>query len=221
MSSASGMNGSMKVYHQDGNTRSEMDMAMPQMPGGGMKQASLMLKSDPNKVYMLNLQAKTYTEMETGKSEMKEGNADDYEVTLIGKEKVNGYSATHVKLKRKGSTTEEDLWVSTDVPNFANYKNIRSKYTNSGLYKALGSKGADGFLVRIKTGEHGRDMQMDLVKAENKTVEASLFSLTGFTKSAASPYGNGQEMMEKMKNMTPEERQKFIEEMRKAHGAGQ
>jgi hypothetical protein len=221
ISSAQGMGGTMKIFFQDGNSRSEMDMQLAQMPGGGVSNSSLYLKSNPGKVYMLNEKNKTYTEMEINKAENNTSATEEYEVTVIGKEKVNNYNATHVKIKRKGATTEMEMWTSTDVANYEKYQSTRSKYTSAGLYKALKEKGADGAIVRMVMGEHGHNMQMDLVKAESKAIEAAKFSLTGYTKSEASTSGanpNNQEMMEKLKNMSPEERKKFVEELRKKQG---
>jgi hypothetical protein len=226
LSSGEGVGGTMKMYFQDGNSRSEMEMQIPGMPGGGMNNASVYLKSNPDKIYMLNEKNKTYSEMDISKLDNAQQPAeknDEYEVTVVGKEKVNSYNATHVKVKHKGSKTEMDMWTSADVANYASYQNIKSKYTSVGLYKALKEKGADGVIVRMVVGDHGHNMQMDLIKAETKSVDAAKFSLAGYTKSERPSYGPGpgadrQELMEKMKNMTPEERKEMIEQMRKAHG---
>ena len=145
----------------------------------------------------------------------------DYEVTVIGKEKVNCYNCTHVKVVRKGSNIAEEMWNSKDVVDYSSLLNVKTRFTGrDNLNKALVAKGAEGFPVRIKSSEHGTDVQIDLVKAERKNQPASLFSLDGYTKSAAKPAGSQsqQEMMQKLQNMTPEERQKYIEEMKKQYG---
>ena len=216
-------NGNMKAFSQDGNTRSEIDMKVPQMPGGGIKMTSLILKATPDKIYMLNEKDKTYSEMSTGSSEeWKEHTPAEYEVTLVGKETVNGYNTTHVIIKVNGKQQEE-LWTTKDIAGYVDFSKIKSKYTGSAnMYKALAAKGADGMPVRIKAMERGQGMQMDLVKAEKRNNPASLYSLSGYTKGsgfAGAPGGEAmQEMMEKMKNMTPAEREEMLKKLQQHYG---
>ena len=210
--------GVMKVYSQDGNTRSEISL---NTPGGPMDMLTLILKSTPNTLKVLNAKGKTYSEMDISQNnQYKDFPQGDYEITVIGKEKVNGYNATHVKVTRKGSTTSEEMWTSKEVVDYSAFINAKTKFTGrDNLNKALAAKGAEGFPVRIKTSEHGVDVQVDLVKAEKRNFNASLFSLDGYTKSSSSMSGmSQQEMIQKVQNMTPEERQQFIEQMKSQYG---
>lgn len=222
MSSADGVGGTMKSYTQDGNVRTEMNMLMAAMPGGGMKRTVLILKNDPKTSYLLNDEHKTYTVNTMGDREPSLADQTEYEVTVIGKEKVNGYDATHVKVKAKGSQMEEDLWTSPGVLYYDKYKASLAKYTSATMYKALAAKGADGFPVRIMAGEHGHNMQMDLVKAEVRSNPASLFSLDGYSKAeggyAGGTHGGGQNAADHIRSMTPEQRQQWIDSLRRAHG---
>ncbi len=216
-SSTLGDVGTMKVYGQDGNSRSEVNMNTPMGPMGVI---SLVLKSKPGEIYMLSEKNKTYTEMDVNKSDQwKDKAQSEYIVTLLGKEKVNGYNSTHVMVKRKDSQLEEELWVSTEVADYSAYMTAKTKFTGQeNLYKAMEAKGAVGFPVRIKTAEHGNSIQIDFVKAEKRNNPASLFSLSGYTKTE-NPLGGGtqKEMIEKIKNMTPEERQKLLEQMKQQY----
>lgn len=213
----SGFSGSMKTYAQDGNSRMEMDMNMPNM--GAVKMTSLVLKSSPEKVYLVDEKSKSYSELSgNGQEDWKDHPESEYEITLVGKEKVNGYNTTHVKVKRKGEKTDMEMWTTTEIDGYAEYSKIKTRYTGKdNLLKALEEKGAKGFPVRIKTNEDNHPMQIDLVKAEKRTNPASLFSLAGYTKSAGylpnSTNNNVQEMMKKIQNMTPEEREKWIKQM--------
>jgi uncharacterized protein DUF4412 len=212
-SSKQGPMGTMKAYVQDGNTRSQISMTSPM----AMEIVTLTLKTTPNTVYMLSDKDKTYSEVDISKSEQwKDSPQDEYEITVIGKENVNGYNSTHVKVKRKDSKVEQELWVTTEIHDYAAFMNAKTKYTGrQSLNKALEAKGVMGFPVRILVNEHGSDVQIDFVKAEKKDNAASLFSLDGYTKSGGQPGGAAmQEMMQKMQNMTPEERKAFIEQMR-------
>jgi hypothetical protein len=218
--SQSGITGTAKSYTKDGNSRSEIHMVAPQVPGAAIDKVTLILKGNTKKAYTLNENAKTYTEMDLIGAAAPDEDPTQYEVTLIGKEKVNGYNSTHVKLKKKTQTAEEDVWVSTEVLNYKQYLSVKSKYTSAGIFKAIQAKGAEGFIVRVMASERGHSMQVDLVKSELRNNDASLFSLDGYKKESAIAAGAesaAQDVMQKMQNMTPEERQQFIEALRSQH----
>ena len=115
-----GIQGTMKAWYQDGNTRSQSQMEMPggmgRMPGmpdmGNM--IMLLLRDQPDKTFMLDEKNKTYSEIlkNQGKKDLEE----EYEITVIGQEKVNGYNTTHIKAVSKGSSKAEmEWWVSKEV----------------------------------------------------------------------------------------------------------
>ncbi len=214
-SSKQGDMGNMKVFSQDGNTRSEIHMGTPM---GAIDMVALNLKSTPNLVYMVNEKDKTYSETDATKSsQWKDNSQDEYEITVLGKEKVNGYNSTHVKVKRKDSKIEEEMWTSTEIPDYGSFEMAKTKFTGRvNLIKALKEKGVEGFPIRIKTAAGGNDMQIDFVKAEKRSNPSSLFSISGYTKSANAAIGgiDMKEAMQKMQNMTPEERKAFIEQMK-------
>lgn len=208
----------MKTYYQDGNARTEVAIVSPNF---SKTFTTLLLKSTPGKVYMLDPEQKTYREDSVGnKNGMDESQQSDYEVTVLGNEKVNGYNSTHVKVVNIKTQSEQEFWTSTEVSGYAEYLKVKTKYTGKeNLTKALAAKGAMGFPVRIKAMEKMGAIQLDLVKAAKQSNPGSLFSLDGYTKSASpSSTGQGtgvsqQEMMQKMQNMTPEERQKYIQQL--------
>ncbi|MFN8288578.1 MAG: DUF4412 domain-containing protein [Chitinophagales bacterium] len=218
MSGNDGEMGTMKIYSQDGNSRSEMQMSSAKVPAGFGAMAILSLKSEPSKIYMLNEKEKTYSEMDvSNKEEYRDGDKSEYEVTVIGKEKVNGYNCTHVKIKQKGSKHDMDWWTTTEMANYAEFSKVKSQYTGkSNLYSALEAKGAVGFPVRIKTEDHGQMVQIDLITAEKRNNPSTMFSLSGYKKSEG-PAMPGAGMgidYSKIQQMTPEERQKWIEQMK-------
>jgi len=141
---------------------------------------------------------------------------------VVGKETVNGYNTTNVIIKINGKQREE-LWTTKDIAGYADFSKVKSKYTGKeNMYKALAAKGADGMPVRIKIEERGHGMQMDLVKAEKRNNPAGLFSLSGYTKGngfSGMPGGEGmQEMMEKLKNMSPQEREEMMKRLQQQYG---
>ena len=218
MSSAKqGPLGTMKVYEQDGNSRSEISVSTPMGP---MDMVSLALKSNPSTIYMVNDKDKTYSEIDISSNEQwKDSKVEDYEITVIGKEKVNGYNSTHVKVKRKDSKTEQDMWTTTEVADYSSFMQAKTKFTGrDNLYKALAAKGASGFPVRILSNEQGNEVTIDFVKAEKRDNPGSMFSISGYTKSSGAMGGvNMQEMMQKLQNMTPEERNAFEQQMKQQY----
>ena len=218
-----GISGTMKSYSQDGNNRSEMNLNMAGGTTGLGNIVMLTLKDKPETVYMLNEKDKTYSELSsaTGGDDMKDYPQNEYEVTLVGKEKVNNFNCTHVRVKRKGSTHETEMWTSTDLAGYAEFAKVKTKYTGKiNMFKALEAKGAVGFPVRIKADEHGQAVQIDLVKAERRTNPASMFSLTGYTKSEGLGNVGGvdvQEMLKKIQNMSPAERELWMKKMQEQY----
>ena len=214
-----GISGTTKIYCLDSSTRTEINMSSPQIPAG-ISQATLILKDNHQRAYVLDEKNKTYTGIDLSNTSAMEKDPSQYEVSVIGKEKVNGYACTHVKIKRKDSTLGgQELWVSAEIPNYKQFMNVKSKYTTEGIFKALRAKGVLGFIVRIIVGEKDKTMQIDLVKAELRNIDASLFSLAGYQEQMppVAPEGapNVQEIAKKVQNMSPEERQRFIEELKK------
>ena len=213
--------GSMKSYYQSGNSRAEVNMTIPGLPSG-MNTVSLMLSSAPGKIYMLNEDAKTYSELETKEGEWHEHAKADYEITVVGKEKVNGYNTTHSIVKVNGKQLEE-IWTTKDIDGYSNFAKMKSKYTGQeNMFTALADKGAEGMPVRMKMLERGNSLQMDLVKAEKLNVPSSKLSLDGYKKNTSAGATHGvpsqQEMIQKFQNMTPQEREEMIKQMQQQYG---
>lgn len=218
------VSGNTKMYSQDGNTRSEMLMNIQGLPMGAINTVTLTRKDKPNTIVTLNAGNKTYTEMSYEQSQPEERKSTEpFEVTVVGKETVNGYSCTHVIAKFKNSgKVRNEWWTSKDVPGFPGFSGLKgTKYLDDdNFFSKMAEKGADGFPVRMKMSEAGATglFQMDLVKAEKKNLENSLFEIpAGYTKAATVDLSNMPKSMQEMQNMSPEEQQKMIQEMMKMY----
>jgi hypothetical protein len=216
------VNGTVKDYlSADGDSRNESSMVMS-LNGNGQPYETTVIKlhSAPDVVYALNEKNKTYSVTDISKVKDREDD-NDYDITVLGKERVNSYSCTHVKVKNKKTQNEMEMWLSKDIPQYERYAaRVKNKYMGgSHLYQQLKEKGAEGFMVRmIMNNARGGQMQMDLVKAEQRNINESLFSLDGYAKTDA-PANRNAEMQQKMQNMTPEERQKYIEQLQQQYAA--
>lgn len=215
--------GNTKTYSQDGNSRSEMLMNVQGLPMGAFNTVTLTQKDKPNTIITLNAGNKTYTEMSYEDAQPAERKSSEpFEVTVVGKETVNGYNCTHVIAKFKNSgKVRNEWWTSKDVPGFSGFSGVKgSKYLDDdSFFSKMAEKGADGFPVRMKMSESGAGIfQMDLVKAEKKNLENSLFEIpVGYTKAAGIDLSNMPKNMQDMKNMSPEEQQKMLQDLMKMY----
>jgi hypothetical protein len=215
LGSSEGVTGEFKGYYSESGFRSEMAMHMPKMPGGGFSRTTLMLKDKPGISIMLDDKAKTYSETEI--KPRPEGNADSCVVKILGNEKIGKYNCIHSQVTENHKVSE--FWTTKDIPEYEKYAAVHKggRYMGKGNTEAaLKKAGADGFLVKTFSKEaRGGEMSMELTKFEKQNLSPDLFAIpAGYTKAAAAPDYS------KMKDMTPEERQKFIENMKKQNGGG-
>lgn len=219
-----GLSGNNKIYAQGEHSRHEMQINIPGMPTGPINTVTLTRKDKPNTIITINPSAKTYTEMSFEQYETKEQKSKEpFEITVVGKEQVNGYNCTHIIAKYKNSQkVRNEWWTSKEVPGFSGFSGVKgNKYLDDdNLFKEMAEKGADGFPVRMKIsdGEMG-SFVMDLVKAEKKNIDASLFEIpAGYTKAAALDLSNMPKSMNEVMKMSPEEQQKMLEDLMKMYG---
>jgi hypothetical protein len=221
ITSTKGATGSVKVNYSEYGSASDFNMVVPQMPGGGFENKSL-TPAGSDVTYMLNDKDKTYSEVKRNES-----NTDNktYEVKKLGEEKVNGYKCVHA-LVTEGKETHE-VWNTKDIADYAKYaegmKN-NNRMSSAKREQALKDAGCDGLPVKTvhKGNEREGDMTMELVKMEKKNFSKSDFEIpAGYTKSSAGGAPGapaGMKSREELMNMTPEERAKYVEEMKKKYG---
>jgi hypothetical protein len=226
--------GTGKAFVSKAGARSELDIQSARMP---FRMTTLVKMANPDIMYMINDQTKSYAEMDLRKmreqaAKYRDKNKETWTVKKLGRETVNGYSCEHVLITRaEAAKTEQEWWTSRDVAGLS-YESMRGlmrrgNQSDEGIIKGLRDAGADGFVVRMITREKGNPVPvstMELTKAEKKSVPASLFEIpAGYTKQEGTlgamgvmaPPGAQDEMRKAMENLTPEQR-KQIEDMMKA-----
>jgi len=226
LTSSKGATGTIKASHSELGSLSEMNMVVPQMPGGGMSSKMLIQKSNPDVAYMLNDKDKTYSERKKTEGGSKE-DTRTYEVKKLGEETVNGYKCAHA-LVTEGKETHE-VWNTkaiADYDKYAKAMETNERMSNSKREKALKDAGCEGFPVKMihKGNEREGDMTIELVKFEKKNFSKSDFEIpSGYTKTQTPTGGPaaGVKSQQEIMNMTPEERTKYIEEMKKQYGKKQ
>lgn len=217
ISSTKGATGSVIANVSSLGSRVEVKIKIPQMPSAGITRVSIVKSSKPTTVYLLDDNNKTYTTTETQPS--KTANAENCTVKIIGKEKVGNYNCIH-SVVTKG-TESTDFWTTTEIADFEKYNksNVGNKYMGSGDdYAALSKNGAAGFVVKTVTKEgRGGDFTMELVKFEKKELSAKLFEIPADYKASSSPTVAPKIDATQLQNMTPEERAKYIEDLKKQY----
>src|ERR1035437_4349917 len=222
ITSSKGATGSMKSYHSSAGSRMEMQMNVPQMPGGGLSMTTIIKSDKPTTVYTLDEKTKTYTTTETKTAaSTATANSDDYTVKIVGKEKIGNYNCTHAIVTKDNKSNE--FWTTTEIVDFEKYSKNSGNHKfggTSGEYAALVKNGAGGFMVKTLTKDaKGGDFTMELVKLEKKEQDASLFVIPADYKASSSTGMPGMPTMDvnKIQSMTPEERAKYIEDMKKQY----
>lgn len=225
-SSSKGISGNLIMKHSDFGTKSEIKM-VSQKQGGGMTMTTLLKKDHPELIYMLNDAAKTYTEMKKAEAVGSTEDKGTYTVKKIGNEMINGYKCIHALVTEGKNTTE--VWNTKDIPEFLKYSEAIKSDKNLASSKrdqALKDAGCDGFPVKMirKGNQNDGDVTMELLSCEKKSYSKSDFDIpAGYTKSSgpAMPAGMPQiKTQQEIMNMTPAEREKYAEEMKKLYGGG-
>jgi hypothetical protein len=230
--------GTMKGQISSVGTRAEVAARVAQMGDMPVTMTMIMKFSNPDVVYMLNDATKTYVEFNVKDIGDADKNRPDKEYTVkkLGKEKVAGYVCEHLLLTAKDST-ETEVWTTKDLVDLNVFREYMRRNRQSadvqGIMKALKEAGAEGFIAKMisrdKTGAPA--VTLELVKAEKRTVAASLFEIPAGYKKQEGMLGMMPGMMpispeqqqtinKAMEKLTPEQR-KMLEGLMKHKGGGQ
>jgi len=199
--------------------------------GNSIKIKTISKASDINKSYIINDSQKSYSIIEN--KDDKNQKEEEVVVVKIGEETINGYKCTHSKITKNGETTE--MWTTKSILNeFEKYNGIvaaigRGNTQSSTMEMAMKKAGCDGFPVKIiqqqdfemedeDNLEHNETVTkivIELVSVEKKDLPLSTFEIPAGYKevSALKNILGGEFDAEKFMNMSPEEKQKFMEEM--------
>ena len=195
-----------KMWHSNFGSKVQSEMNIPGF--GPKKTIILMPKSSPDMFYSVDETKKTYTEIKRQKDAADD---KDYTIEIVGPEKIGNYNCTHAKIKSKGKVL--DVWVTKDIQGYSDFYNAALLQNGAkGLENAFKSKELEGIMVRMKDASPKEAFTMELVKFEKGNFPQTMFEIpAGYTKGASFDPS-------KMKDMTPEERQKMMEEMMKQYG---
>ncbi len=199
-----------------------------------IKMTMLAALPNPDKVYLVNDENKTYSVWDTKPArDASSAPKETYKVEKLGNDRIAGYACQNARVtSSKGNAF--DVCVTREFGPSGDWiaaMNRNDPETRSWL-KALREQGIEGFPIRWSVREKGSSEPitvMELVSARKKALAASLFAVPagykqtdfavgGLTPEQQKAMGDAQKQMkEAMENMTPEER-KQVEEMMKRYG---
>lgn len=248
--SGGAVNGTGKLYFTKTGYRVEwnMDVSGDAARRGGkgpreMKMTMFGKASDPDVVYTVNDETKTWSSWNTKDAQDEAAKSKTkYTVERLGADKVAGFACQNARIK-SSTGTEMEVCVTKELAAPAGWLTSMNRHrgADGSWTNAMREAGVDGFPIRWITkgeGRTGETTTMEMTKFEKKSVAASMFEVpAGYQKSDAMSVGMSPEqkkqvddafknmtpeqrkqMEEAMKNMTPEQRKQF-EEMMKQHGA--
>jgi len=233
------MAGTFRAQVGKAGIRSEVEMGMPAaakaggakgMPGmpASMKRFTVQRRAEPNKVFVLDEERKTYMVVDT--AEVREGlkgaPTETFTVRKLGKDTVAGFACE--KVVATGSQSgEAELCVTAEIaPEWARGA-VEQGRGGGALLAALRQAGLPGFPVRWsrQDGEGGK-ITMELTSAKRQSIPASTFEIpAGYQESKGMPgpgMGGGdasKQLEDAMKRLTPEQR-KQMEQMLKGQRQG-
>jgi len=182
---------SSKYFTSDGEGRAEMNL--PGMMGVKGANALIILAhvSQPRYSLILDASEKTYSLNVIDTSLINSGGDNDYKVTKIGTEAIQGYNCVHAKIISTvgsgmfKSTTTMDVWTSKDVPGYAILKKTMTvQNVTPKMMQALEQAGCGGFFVKMSSQGKDFSMNMILIKTHQENFPASMFCIpAGYTES--------------------------------------
>jgi len=211
--------GSMTMYVSPAGFRVEASGQESGSTRGPLQMTVLWRAADPGATYILNPGAKAYMKHDISKNKPKE--TETPKVEKLGKSTFLGRSVERVKVTDSHRTTE--LWIDTSL-HFpaAALSAFGQEQGGRGSWGALQKAGVAGIPLKEVSGEGKTSWEATSV--EQKSLPASMFQLPSDYHQAKDPLdmlpAGQQDAMKKqrdeaLKNMTPEQRAKFEEMMKK------
>jgi hypothetical protein len=225
------LQGNARMYISPSGFRMEWTMKTGSSSGKAPQEIKMTMLAplpNPDKVYLVNDENKTYSVWDTkqAREDMKSAPKETYKVEKLGTDKIAGYPCQNARVtSSKGNDFDvcvtKEFGPSTDWIAAMNRNDPEAR----SWLKALKDQGIEGFPIRWAVRPKGSTQPMtvmELVRAQKKSLSASLFSVpegykeTGFAVGGLTPEQE-KAMSEALKRMSPEQRKQY-EEMMKRHG---
>ncbi len=175
-----------KLFIAKQGVRTESSSHMKNMPSD-IQMVTVSPSETPNLIYLINPAHKSYSVIDTNemRKEMagveKSDGYNNAKIENLGKETVNGYNCSHVRITHGESVME--MWVSKEILDYFTYARMQSANDKNmpELARRMKAEGLDGFPVKIWHKQ--ANIITELTKVEKHGLEASLFKVPeGYTK---------------------------------------
>ena len=193
------------MYFSNLGGRSETEMKFsPNMKP--FKTVRVFKKENPDLYYVINDAAATFTVTDLSKFKTVEKPDEKVTVKVVGKEKILNFNCIHSIITTKSGDTE--MWTTKELMDYDSYKSISesdARSRNSSFAKALIEANAEGFPVKtLKKDSKGAAISIELIKAENKAIDKSLFEVPSNYTKTETPTTGLEGIMQEIKQMGDE-----------------
>ena len=210
---------SMKMYLSPAGFRVEASGQKPGASGIPFQMTMLWRADEPSVTYLLNDEAKAY--MKHDISQVKAAEGDTPKVEKLGRTTFLGHSVERVKVTFNNGKASE-LWIDTSLhfPSAALAAFAQQQGEKNSSWRALEKAGVLGIPLKELNGASG----WEATSVEKKSVPKAMFQIPADFHEAKDPLdlaSPGQQAALKkqrddaLKNMTPEQRAKYEELMKK------
>jgi hypothetical protein len=157
----------------------------------------------PDKVYVINAANGSCMEIDISKARSQDAvdPFKDAKIENLGKETVNGFNCSHIRISEPGKDTVIEMWVSKDILDYFTYARMQGgrDKSMSQLAEKLKADGLDGFPVRTLLKPSG--VVTELTRVERSSLDDKLFAAPANATKMEIPTGPQGMTKEKMKEM--------------------
>lgn len=219
--------GVSKLYLSKLGARNEIDIRSPKLQQTSSRPyhlTTLHTFADPDLVYHVNDERKTYSVINLKKVREQTKRFDDetYTVKRIGSDTIAGYVCEKALLTTQNQT-ETEMCIAKNIAGMNAWVAMmeQAAQVKSGMFKALKDAGLEGFPVKMVMRHKGGEspiLTTEVIRAEAKSLPSALFEVpSSYQKEDVVSSFATPEMTEKMQDfmhkMTPEQK-KMYEQMR-------
>ena len=219
-------NGQTVIYFSPNAYRADVQMTMQGRPGArrgqgaapGWSMKTLQRFSEPDKLYTIDDESKTYSVMDLSSTRDATQSKETYTVKRLGTMQIAGLTCQNA-LVTSSTGSEMEVCVTNEVPASGNWlAAMARKQGRTGNWgKALVDAGMKpGFPIRwtARSRDSRGEVVMELVKLEKKPVPASMFQIpAGYKEESGAVSGMTPEQRKQiddaLSKMTPEQRKAY------------
>lgn len=186
--------------------------------GIDMKITTIVKKARPDTAVFLNEGTKLYAEVDLSE---RRGQGGAWKAKKVGEAKVGGYACVEHEVTQESGRTFH-VWTTKDVGLDAATAAalVEQAGADLALHQAVRASGGGDVVVKLVGSEGKGQMVLELQRVTDKSVPPARFDVpAGFTKGTMIdvlvPEGLQKKMQEMMKNLTPEQKARLEEAMKK------